>query len=43
MIGKKIRANASYPIQSPGKVAFFIISALIVLLYVGGFVIASSL
>ena len=43
MIGKNLRANASYPIQSPGKTAFLIITAIIVLLYVGGFVLASSL
>jgi hypothetical protein len=43
MIGKKIRANASYPIQSPGKTALLVMAALILLLYVGGFVIASSL
>jgi len=43
MIGKKIRANASYPIQSPGKIAFLIIASFIILLYIGGFVIASSL
>jgi len=43
MIGKKLRANASYPIHSPTKVAYLVIAALVVLLYVGGFVIASSL
>ncbi len=43
MIGEKIRANASYPIQAPGKVAYLILAVLVVLLYVGGFAVASSL
>jgi hypothetical protein len=43
MIGDKISANASYPIRSPTTVAYLILAFLIVLLYVGGFVIASSL
>jgi len=43
MIGKKLRANASYPTQSPTKVAYLIIALVVVLLYVLGTFIASSL
>ncbi|MDZ7687520.1 MAG: hypothetical protein U5J64_02150 [Halobacteriales archaeon] len=43
MIGKNLRANAGYPIQSPGKIASAVIAIVVVLLYVVGFVIASSL
>ena len=43
MIGKKIRANASYPKHAPGRVAYLVLAVLVVLLYVGGFAVASSL
>jgi hypothetical protein len=43
MIGKKLSANASYPIQSPTKVAYLVIALFVVLLYVFGTFLASSL
>jgi len=43
MIGKKLRANAGFPIQSPGKTAGTVIAVVVLLLYVVGFVLASSL
>ncbi len=42
MIGKNIRANASFPIQEPSKIAYLVIAAVIVLLYVVGAALASS-
>jgi hypothetical protein len=43
MIGKNLRANASYPIQAPTKVAYLVLAVLVVALYVVGFVLSSSL
>lgn len=42
MIGKKIRANADFPIQNPSKTAYLVVAAVIVLLYVVGAALAAS-
>jgi len=43
MIGDTIRANADAPIQEPSKTAYLFLAVVVLLMYVVGSVLASSL
>jgi hypothetical protein len=43
MIGEDIRANAEFPIQEPTKIAYLFLGAVVLLVWVLGSVISSSL
>jgi len=43
MIGKKIKANAGFPIDDPMKMAYAVIASFVVAFFVLGIYLASSL
>jgi hypothetical protein len=43
MIGERIRANADAPLQEPSKTAYLFLAVVVLLMYVVGSVISSSL
>ncbi|MCX2819924.1 MAG: hypothetical protein ACI9QA_000534 [Methanobacteriota archaeon] len=43
MIGEEIRTNADAPIREPSKTAYLFLSVVVLLIWVGGSVVSSSL
>jgi hypothetical protein len=43
MIGEDLRANAEFPIQEPTKIAYLFLAVVVLLIWILGSVISSSL